>query len=118
MIRRAEKIFSLFTLVPYVLVMVVHVAFHHDLDGMGASGRESIAAHADADHCRHVDVSHAEPCAICSGLVGKSSVPVTPFDALIDLSTLRLVDHYSYVPSTFGVLVPFFRRGPPSIPSL
>jgi hypothetical protein len=114
MISRINKKFSSFVLAFYVVGMVILVPLHRDYEAMCGSGHETISTHADAGDCHHIDLSHVETCAICSGIFGRAFVPVTPFVATVEQRAFRLILCSSPFASTFTVLVPFFHRGPPS----
>ena len=115
MASRLHRFASMIALLGQLLGVVFFVAFHHDLDGTSGSRRPSIEPHADADHCRHFDTSHIEPCAACSGSFTGMTAPAVIATASPVHSDSRLpLPLPSFTPSS-GVHLAAFRRGPPAV---
>jgi hypothetical protein len=115
MISRINKKFSSFVLAFYVVGMVILVPLHRDYEAMCGSGHETISTHADAGDCHHIDLSHVETCAVCSGFFGRTFVATAEFTIQPEKKIFYL-PYFTLVSSgSFEVLSPFFHRGPPSL---
>ncbi len=100
-------------LTAYIVSVVVLIPLHHDVDIFAGSGHETISTHADADHCHHIDLSHAETCAVCSGFFGRTFVATVEFTIQPEKKIFYL-PRFTFVSAiSFQVLSPFFHRGPP-----
>jgi hypothetical protein len=94
---------------------LLFVAPHVDLDGISGSGRTQLAAHADADNCKHIPVSHLDSCPLCASVEGRAVLTPSPL-ALEVLNTARPIQFSAAsTPYSHILLTSFSRRGPPSL---
>ena len=110
-----RRIFSALLLVVYATSLLVVMSPHLDAETAFGSGSTSIASHADADNCKHIDASHAETCSLCSYFAGRALLVSSPF-TLESSTQASFVQSFS-ISSThsFVLLTSFSRRGPPSL---
>ncbi len=88
---------------------------HTDAETAFGSGMTSIAGHADADNCKHIDASHAETCSLCSYFAGRALLVSSPF-TLESTTQATVVQPFTFSSThSFVLLTSFFRRGPPSL---
>ena len=105
---------SVLLLLVYAMGLLL-VAPHVDLDGISGSGKTELAAHADADNCKHIPISQLDSCALCSSVEGRAVLTPAPFRLeILDADPVTLV--FAFSPSSsFALLNSFCRRGPPTL---
>ncbi|MDE3056433.1 MAG: hypothetical protein KGJ59_00565 [Bacteroidota bacterium] len=117
MISRINKKLSSWVLAFYVVGMVILVPIHRDYEAIFVigTGYETVSTHADAAHCHHIDLSHTETCAVCSGIFGRAFMPTAVFTVQPEEKAFYL-PYITFVPAvSFEVLSPYFHRGPPFV---
>ncbi|HTR82329.1 MAG TPA: DUF2946 family protein [Bacteroidota bacterium] len=110
-----RRILSAFLLIVYAASLLLVMSPHTDAETAFGSGKTSIANHADADHCKHVNASQGDTCPLCSSFAARAPHVSTPL-------VLEAVAQTAVVPpptlsSTYSLflLSSFSRRGPPSL---
>jgi hypothetical protein len=110
-----RRIFSLLCLVAYVASLMVVVLPHGDVRSAFGSGKAAVAAHGDAENCKHLDASHAETCSLCSFAAGNSSIAASPFVLETSVTETEIVPPSFVQPQSFLFLTSFSLRAPPSL---
>ena len=105
---------SILILLAYTANLTVFADQHTDLYSVLGGGKAQIGMHADADHCKHVNVTDHEHCILCSANSGRVSVLSTPASIEPDIAVATLgVSIVTSLPSS-TTHFPFSHRGPPS----
>ena len=105
---------SVLLLLVYAMGLLL-VAPHVDLDGISGSGKTELAAHADADNCKHIPISQLDSCALCSSVEGRAILTPAPFTLeILDTAPVTLVFAFS-TSYSFDLLNSFSLRGPPAL---
>ncbi len=113
MLLNIHRRLSLLFLLVYAASLMLVVEPHGDVDSAFGSGKTSLATHADAAHCRHLDASHAETCSLCSFFAGRALFVSSPF-ALENFAGEAFIQPLIFPPShSFLLLTSFSRRAPP-----
>jgi hypothetical protein len=94
--------------------MIFIVSQHLGEIPAAGTGVQQIGLHADADDCKHISVSHAETCSICSFYAGRAIFASTPFvfgyfKSADNPQPINFVSSYST-----NLISATPRRGPPS----
>ncbi|GEM_PF-3332766 len=110
-----RRIFSFILLAVYAASLSIVVLPHGDVDSAFGSGKTSLATHADASHCKHIDASHAETCSTCSLFAGRALFISSPFS--LECSTQGIVARSLIFSAShsFVLLTSFSRRAPPPL---
>ena len=105
--------YAIALLIVYTMSLTVLVPPHSDFESAAGSGNVQIAAHADANDCKHIPISHAETCSLCSHFAGRALLTSSPFvpESVPQATVSR---SYHHLPSySLSLLTSFSRRGPP-----
>ena len=108
-----HRILSLLFLLVYATSLMFVVLPHGDVDSAFGSGKTSLATHADAANCKHIDASHAETCSICSFFAGRALFVSSPYTMENPIEE-TFIQPLIFSPShSFLLLTSFSRRAPP-----
>ncbi len=108
-----HRILSLLFSLVYTAILMLVVLPHGDIESAFGSGKTSLAAHADAANCKHIDASHAETCPVCLLLAGRALFVSSPF-VLENSTEQTFIQSSIFSPSHFFLdLTSFSRRAPP-----
>lgn len=110
-----RRVLSALLLIFYATSLLLVMSPHIDAESAFGSGKTSIACHADADNCKHIDASHAETCSLCSYFAGRALLVSSPF-ALESTTQTTVVQPFTFSSThSFVLLTSFSRRAPPSL---
>jgi hypothetical protein len=107
--------YAIALLIVYTMSLTVLVPPHSDIDSAAGSGNVQVTSHADANNCKHIPISHAETCSLCSYFAGRALLSSSPFVAeSAPQATISISFHH--LPSySLSLLTSFSRRGPPAL---
>jgi len=108
-----HRIVSLLSLIAYAMSLSLVVLPHGDVDSAFGSGKTSLATHADAANCKHIDASHAETCSICSFFAGRVLFVSSPYTMENPIEETFIQPLIFSPTHSFLLLTSFSRRAPP-----
>jgi hypothetical protein len=104
---------SILLLLAYTASLTLFAEQHPDLNYILSGGKAQIGMHADADHCKHINLSDHEHCILCSTNSGRVSILSMPasIEPTIAIAPLG-IGIVTSLPS-FTTHLPYSHRGPP-----
>src|SRR5450759_3993550 len=106
--------YAIALLIVYTMSLTVLVPPHGDIDSAVGSGNVQITSHADANNCKHIPISHAETCSLCSYFASRALLTSSPF--VLESALQATISRSFLYPSSnsHSLLTAFSRRGPPA----